>query len=135
MRRGMRQRFVGPALLALAATAGACSVGLDLETPCDREAALSYDNFGRWFMNQYCAGCHSSLLPEDMRHGAPMGVDLDTYGGVLEQVEAIAEEVGGEAPSMPPGGGPSDEERALLGEWLQCAAAVDEAEGLGSEAP
>lgn len=108
-------------MLALLLFLAGCEGGQeDTATTCDRVPPLTYDNFGKGFVTEHCAGCHSSLVPEDHREGAPAGVDLDTYEGVLRwaaRVEARA--VDAEA-GMPPGGGPSEEERALLAEWLTC---------------
>lgn len=71
-------------------------------------------------MDTHCAGCHSSLLPDGMREGAPLGVDLDTYAGVVAWVDRVEARAIGDAPTMPPGGGPAEDERRLLAEWLQC---------------
>lgn len=94
---------------------------------CTHVPPLDYPNFGQAFMDKHCAGCHSSLLPEGRRVGAPVGVDFDTYAAVLQWHERVAARALGDAPTMPPGGGPSDEERALLAEWLACEVARDAA--------
>lgn len=100
------------------------STGEDSAT-CDREPALDYDNFGSGFLERHCNGCHSSLLPESHREDAPVGVDFDTYGDVLDWAERIEARAVGEDASMPPGGGPTDEEKAMLAEWLECAVFPD----------
>ncbi|RME27047.1 MAG: hypothetical protein D6798_05435 [Deltaproteobacteria bacterium] len=112
-------------LLLMAAACG--DTGGDTAAPgdCDRDPPLSYDNFGQQFMDTHCAGCHSSLLPEPLRNGAPLGVDLDTYAGVVQWVDRIEARSVGDDADMPPGGGPSDEERARLAEWLRCAVRPD----------
>ena len=94
---------------------------------CDREPPLSYDNFGEGFMAKHCAGCHSSLQPEDLREGAPASVNLDTYADVLAWAERIEIRAVPDGADMPPGGGPSAEERALLAEWLHCQVFSDAA--------
>jgi uncharacterized membrane protein len=94
---------------------------------CDRDPPLTYDNFGEGFLNKHCVGCHSSLLPAGMREDAPVGVDLDTYQGVLTWADRIEARATGETPDMPPGGGPDTEEIALLTEWLHCEVASDRA--------
>jgi len=101
----------------------ACGEGGDTAAPgdCARQPPLSYDNFGQQFMDTHCSGCHSTLLPETLRNGAPLGVDLDTYAGVVQWVDRVEARTVGEGADMPPGGGPSDEERTLLAEWLQCS--------------
>ena len=97
----------------------ACGAPTDSGT-CGREPPLSYDNFGKGLMGRHCAGCHSSLLPEGQRNLAPLGVDLDTWAGVVQWGTRIEARSIGEAPTMPPGGGPTDQEKAMLTEWLQC---------------
>jgi len=113
-----------PALWACAGAGSDTAVAAQSEAErCDRVPALSYSNFGQQLMDTHCAGCHSSLLPEDLREGAPLGVDLDTYSGVLLWADRIAARSLGDAPTMPPGGGPEDDERARLDEWLACSVA------------
>lgn len=92
---------------------------------CERQPPLSWDSFGQSFMSTHCAGCHSSLLPESLREGATVGVDLDSYTGVLTWADRIAARALGDAPTMPPGGGPDSEELARLEEWLSCQVAQD----------
>jgi uncharacterized membrane protein len=94
--------------------------GADSGDPCDRDPPLDYLTFGKGQMQTHCVGCHSSLVREDQRNGAPVGVDLDTYDGVVTWAERIRVRTV-ELQDMPPGGGPSDEERAQLAEWLDCA--------------
>jgi uncharacterized membrane protein len=99
-----------------------------VDSACGHEPALDWDNFGQPFMTQYCTGCHASTWPEERREGAPLGVDFDTYSGVLEWAERIDARSVPDDADMPPGGGPSAEERALLAEWLSCRVADDAAE-------
>lgn len=94
---------------------------------CPREPALDWDNFGHGFMVQYCNGCHASTWPEDKREGAPLGVDFDSYAGVIAWADRIEARSVPDDADMPPGGGPTAEERALLHEWLSCAVAADAA--------
>lgn len=102
-----------------------CASGGEDSSTCDREPALSYDNFGEGLLGRHCNGCHSSLLPASHREDAPVGVDFDTYADVLHWAERIeARSVGADA-DMPPGGGPTDEEREMLGEWLACEVFLD----------
>ena len=102
---------------------------------CDREPALDWHNFGKGLMDKHCNGCHSVLVPEAQRQGAPTGVDFNTYADVIEwreRIEARATTVQLETPTMPPGGGPGEEELALLEEWLACEVAKD-AEALATQ--
>lgn len=80
---------------------------------------LGYSNFGEGFLLEHCAGCHSSMLPADARQGAPVGVDLDSLDLAREWSERSKIRTVTEL-TMPPGGGPSDEERLWFSEWIDC---------------
>ncbi len=123
----MRAR--GPLALGLLLGAlSGCEAGEgDSSGVCDRMPPLTYDNFGQGLMDQHCTGCHSSLVPEDHREAAPVGVDFDTYEGVLTWAERIHARAVPDGSTMPPGGGPSEDQRDLLGEWLECVV-IPEAE-------
>jgi uncharacterized membrane protein len=57
-----------------------------------------------------------------MRQMAPVGVDFDTLDGARRFPDRIAARAAGGTPTMPPAGGPTIEERALLVEWIRCGA-------------
>ena len=95
---------------------------------CDRSPPLTYANFGRGYLDKHCVGCHHSLLPQDMREGAPLGVDLDTLEFSLQWADRIEARATGDVPTMPPGGGPTEDEREMLEEWLRCELLPDAAE-------
>ena len=104
----------------------ACTTAED-STPsvCAHDPTLTWDNFGNGYVTQFCNACHASTLPAELREGAPMGIDFDTYQGVLDYADRIEVRTVPEGADMPPGGGPSEEERARLGEWLDCQVAAD----------
>lgn len=81
---------------------------------------LDYSNFGAPFVINWCRGCHSKSIPQGMRQKAPMTVNFDTYDDVQTWAERIEARAASMAPSMPPAGGPSEDERALLREWIEC---------------
>jgi hypothetical protein len=118
----MEVNLVAGFVLALLAhgCAGAGSDSGNAEPLC-REPALSYSNFGEGYMNKHCNGCHSSYLPEGSRGGAPLGVDTDSYPSVMTWVDRIEVRCTGDAPTMPPGGGPAAVEVDQLEEWLTCS--------------
>ncbi len=93
----------------------------DTAGACDRDPPLTWANFGQGWMDKHCTGCHSSLLRADQRNGAPVQVDLDTWEDAVAWGPRIAARSLGKEATMPPGGGPSEEERRLLAEWLECA--------------
>ncbi|MGE0397255.1 MAG: hypothetical protein AB7T06_11085 [Kofleriaceae bacterium] len=86
------------------------------------QSILTYDNFGELFMLDWCRGCHSSALPEGMRQDAPLALDFEDLETIRELAPMIAAKATGPMPVMPPAAGPSDDERALLAEWLACGA-------------
>jgi hypothetical protein len=89
---------------------------------CPPDSFLRHDNFGAPFFAEYCTGCHSSQLPDDMRQDAPPGVDFETLDGIRARADRIYLRAADGNATMPPVGGPGDEERVLLGEWLGCGA-------------
>ena len=144
----MTSRFVtrfartrSAAVVLWAAAAVACgggksdSAGAD-GPECRDDPALTWDNFGKGHMDKHCNGCHSVLIPEYQRQGAPAGVDFNTYGDVLEwrdRIVARGTRAVLDEPTMPPGGGPSDEELSNLLEWLDCEVAKDKSALAGGQ--
>jgi uncharacterized membrane protein len=88
---------------------------------CDT-SYLDYENFGAPFVIDWCRGCHSSAVPAGMRQKAPADVNFDTLQQVRTWKDMIVARATGASPNMPPAGGPSQEERQLLAEWLACGA-------------
>ncbi|MBL0213852.1 MAG: hypothetical protein IPQ07_08215 [Myxococcales bacterium] len=99
---------------------------------------LTYENFGKPFMENYCTMCHLSTLPRSQRHGAPIYHDYDSLRGVLETPDHIDEQAGSgpDADNMlmppdrcpsEPGGAlnvsckvPTEDERKHLALWIAC---------------
>ena len=92
------------------------------ERPCPDDNELTFSNFGRGFMLSWCTGCHSSSLRGEERAGAPDGTDFDRLAPIQDFAERIWVRSADDNLTMPPVGGPSDEERFLLGQWLACGA-------------
>jgi len=103
-----------------------CDQDDDVVYDCDRDPPLSYLNWGKGFLDTHCTGCHSPLVPEAQRNGAPDGVDLDTYAKVLIYGARIDERAFALEEPMPPGGGPTEDELMRLDEWLQCGVFPDQ---------
>jgi uncharacterized membrane protein len=80
---------------------------------------LTWESFGEGFVTTYCQGCHASTAPD--RHGAPEHVAFDTEEDAMLWRYRILATAGFDGLTMPPGGGPTDEDRALLEAWLGCA--------------
>ena len=101
--------------------------GLPTGAACPSDSALTYDGFGRPFLERYCVRCHAADLAGAARAGAPEGSDLDTRDGVLGSLADIDEAAAfgpfAENLHMPPDAPfPTEEERTRLGEWLACGA-------------
>jgi mono/diheme cytochrome c family protein len=100
--------------------------GPPTESTCPDDQTLTYENFGKKFMEDYCVECHDSKKMGDDRQGATSFHDFDTLFGI----EAVHEHIdlttaSGPAAtntSMPPDGEPtpSEAERKQLGEWIAC---------------
>ena len=94
---------------------------------CPPTQTLTYENFGRDFMQKNCLRCHSSSVTGAARAGAPSDHNFDT----LDEIQGLREHIdqrAGAGPAatnvnMPPGPpAPTEDERKKLGEWLACGA-------------
>lgn len=118
-------------LLCLVAAAGCGSddeqplFGPPTESVCPSDSTLTYENFGREFMESYCTRCHHSELTGEARQGAPSFHDFDTLFGIKAVNEHVdfttAAGPAATNDTMPPDGAtPTEDERHQLGEWLAC---------------
>lgn len=93
---------------------------------CPTGSTLTYGNFGKEFMSNYCIRCHSSSLSGSARQGAPSDHNFDTLEGIrdtnVEHIDEVAAASANQVNTMMPPSGPrpSLEERQQLGEWLAC---------------
>jgi uncharacterized membrane protein len=87
---------------------------------CADVPAMTWNNFGRGFTIEACQGCHASTVEGDARFGAPEWVVFDTVDQVWAVADLVLAVCTGEAPSMPPQGGVTDDDRARLQWWLSC---------------
>lgn len=126
--------------LLLALSAGLLAVSLmgcqDSADPdavdCSRQPPLSYDNFGKGFLERNCTGCHSIYLTDpETRNYAPVGVDFNTYSDVLHWGERIQVRTYVDM-DMPPAGGLLQTDLDMLNEWVQCSVLTDKAAQEGS---
>jgi uncharacterized membrane protein len=115
-------------LCALVACGGPDSVfGPPTEAVCPPTSTLTYENFGKGFMTQYCTRCHSSELVGADRMGAPSFHDFDSIYGIRAVANHIDETTAsGPAATnlgMPPDKpAPTLDERKQLAEWIACGA-------------
>jgi hypothetical protein len=106
--------------------------GPPTESVCPPVQTLSYENFGKPFMESYCTECHDSAKRGADRQGAPSFHDFNTVYGVRAVYEHIdfttaAGPTGIVNDSMPPDGEPQPTlaEREKLGEWIACEMPTD----------
>ena len=99
--------------------------GPPTESECPQGSTLTYDNFGKPFMEKYCTSCHHSDLTGSARMGATPFHDFDTIYGIRAVSEHIdftsAAGPAATNDSMPPDDPfPTLMERKQLGEWIAC---------------
>ena len=90
----------------------------DTDGLCADAPVVTWDNFGDGFLTENCQACHASTT--DNRNGAPETVTFDTKEEAMIWADDILQVVTGDAPSMPPQGGISDDDRLLVTYWLTC---------------
>jgi hypothetical protein len=99
--------------------------GPPTESVCPQTSTLTYESFGKPFMESYCTRCHSSELVGAARKGAPSFHDFDTLFGIKAVHEHI-DETTAAGPAATNEGMPQDgktptlAERKQLGEWIAC---------------
>jgi hypothetical protein len=123
------------ALFAMVVVATGCEeplFGPPTESVCPPTQTLSYENFGKKFMEDYCTECHDSNKRGEDRQGATSFHDFDTIYGIRAVYTHIdfttaAGPTGIVNDSMPPEGEPTPtlEERKKLGEWIACEMPTD----------
>jgi uncharacterized membrane protein len=106
------------ALAAAAAIAGCGGGSASGDDVCQDTAVLTWDNFGEGFLVTNCQGCHASTAAD--RHDAPADVTFDTRDEALARADRILARTTSDPPTMPPGGGVSDEDRHKVTVWLTC---------------
>ena len=118
-----------PALLLLGGLCtflAACPGNPDdpVPTDCPPDSVATWDNFGEPFLLTWCTPCHSSHLSgfgdPNERQDAPLGSDFDTYSHYMDWDTDVYARAAAENTSMPPAGGPTPEDRAMLAEWIAC---------------
>ncbi len=115
-----------PGLIAMAALVALSTASCGFETIEHRQCptggtTVTYDNFGRQFMDDYCQSCHGSTSTN--RQGAPGEFIFDTRAQVQHWAARIYARSAAGNDSMPPGPvDPSREDRDRLADWLACGA-------------
>lgn len=117
--RALTGRLAGAtALVSLAA----CKETTIDDWPCPPEGTtLTYENFGRAFMDDHCQRCHG--VPSADRKGAPSAYDFGSRDDVHRHAARIFSRAAADNTTMPPGpDDPPAAEREKLATWLACGA-------------
>lgn len=119
--------FLAPLLVAACGHSHDEPVGVPSGATCPATQTLTYDNFGKAFMQTYCIRCHSSTLSGAARQGATADHDFDKIELIRVFLDHIDQKAGaGPAStntSMPPSDPkPTNDERRKLAEWVACGA-------------
>jgi hypothetical protein len=121
------------AALFIVLLASACEkpvFGPPTQSTCPDDSQLTYESFGKPFMEKYCTECHSSTKRGDDRMGAPTFHDFDTLFGIMADSDHI-DETSAAGPAAVNEGMPQDGpfptllERRKLGEWIACGMPSD----------
>lgn len=102
--------------LALAGCAGGAG---DSGQACADAPVVTWETFGHGFVTENCQTCHASSQTE--RQGAPPAVSFDDAASVWAYADRVLATAAAEPPTMPPMGGTTEDDRALLRTWLTCA--------------
>lgn len=94
---------------------------------CPEGSTLTWDSFGKGFMDSYCVRCHSTKLTGAARQGAPNDHNFDSVELLRDELDYTDEQAAAGPDSvntaMPIGAPtPTEAERRMLGEWLACGA-------------
>lgn len=84
-------------------------------TPDEAALGLGWGSWAQGFFTGYCAPCHGEVPA----YGAPEDLRLDTEDEVRRWEDRVRERVL-QTQTMPPAGGVTEEDRALLEAWLDC---------------
>lgn len=87
---------------------------------------LVYEQDIKGFFSNWCTPCHSAKITGIFRQGAPETINFDTIEGMRPWAERIAATALADAPTMPPAGGTTVDERALIREWIECGMPADD---------
>ena len=89
-----------------------------LDPLCQDAPVVTWEYWGQGFLTESCQSCHGGGTID--RNGAPESVRFDTEADVWTHRDSILSTATGDSPTMPPRGGLSEDDRALLEIWLTC---------------
>ena len=109
-----------PVFLALTAFI-ALAIFVQAALAATKTCEVTYDNFGKTFLEKYCTKCHISTKTTMMtRMGAPAGSDFDKVEAIQQFKDKIVHLVNVKNSMPPVAPKPADDEKAKLKTWLEC---------------
>lgn len=105
-------------LLGLLCGCGADAADTGAADFCADAPVVTWESWGEGFLIQTCQTCHSATTVD--RNGAPESVNLDTESEVLALRDRILARATGDATTMPPSGGVTEDDRLRLLTWHTC---------------
>lgn len=117
-------------VLALGCTNTQPTLGPATQAACAPGSTLTYETFGKPFMERYCTRCHAIALRGEARQGAPSFHDFDSLNGIKVVADHIDQSTASGPASTNTGMPPDDPaptlaERQQLGEWIACGLHTD----------
>jgi len=91
--------------------------GLEGRVDCAAAPSVTWEGWAQGFFLTHCQGCHAGSTPD--RRGAPVGVVFDDEVATLAQRERVWVRTL-DVQDMPPAGGLTADDRALLAAYLSC---------------
>lgn len=116
----MHRGFFTIPVIALVALIACKKTGDATGSTCPTNSTLTYDNFGKTFMTNYCTECHSST---GGKHEQPMLDDITSIRGAISDIDRTSAAGPNATNDVMPGDfDVAEDERRKLGEWLACGA-------------
>lgn len=93
------------------------------DSSCLNGSVLSYENFGRGVISDYCLACHSRNLDSELRYGAPTELNFDEAMDVRTWRVRILDVFDGKIKhKIELGRSPDSIDKKMALEWLECGA-------------
>ncbi len=109
------------AALALAAMSGACKNSPQATgSTCPSNSTLTYESFGKAFMDAHCTTCHSSARGNGDHPLLDTVTQIRNNSAAIDRTSAAGPNATNDA--MPQDEDVAEDERKKLGEWLACGA-------------
>jgi uncharacterized membrane protein len=89
---------------------------------CRKGTPLTYKNFGHSFILTHCSQCHSAVVVNENRVGAPEEINFDTAELVQIWRANILDSLDDRANPMPPEQSIEESKLDQFEEWLDCGA-------------